>query len=638
MPGPPSAAATKAPPTFAPTQTYRKAPPAAGAASLPHTTQSPPPLPLPPTTGRPPQSVRYQKSVGGGGASLPHSASSGGVSLSPPSNYAKSPPSHGAPPTPSHGAPPPSVKSPPGGRPQHTSFGAPPPPPPLVLETSYQKSQAGPPPSSALASPHTSMSPRVKMPTTPRVSPPRAPSSRSPHASQQHTTSSLQSRPRHSPRRGHSQHHSSHHQPSTTDSHHHHHHHRSAPASPERGPRHLPDDHSSLPPHRISPRRPRAATVVVSSPHQEHHHHHHSRQQPHHSHGGRSHSHGGSHGAPRSPRTPRSQHQHHPQQHPYAAHHTSQPQGRVKTRSPPPPQHHHHQQQAHPPPLRDGHPDHRDRRDHDSMRRSASLYRSTEVHADDDAHLARISPRRSSGGGGGGGRRYVISPRGSGGGGSVGVGRAHPLPPAQSPRNRFPEDRYGYGAGDVEAYDEDDLIHPFARRDSVVRGQFVVEGCNYARFESAGQRCEASRRAFTTALRDDIVACVGRGVRRHDIMLRAAPGPVRGIVLEYDDERLASSPQMVDADWGIEFEYAIRVRSDAVQKQVGGLLYEALTSEEGLDLQEARHAWVRYVDEGADPGAIYTLTTQDATRRATGGRSVAMTNVGTGSGGHLRLQ
>ena len=215
----------------------------------------------------------------------------------------------------------------------------------------------------------------------------------------------------------------------------------------------------------------------------------------------------------------------------------------------------------------------------DEFLRSGSLYR--------DPSGRRSQTRQST----------SQSPRMSGGGRFDSYDRA--------PEDRIPEERYGYG---------DDLIHPFGRGDCVVRGSFVIEGCNFARFEASSKRPD-ERRMFTTAIRDDMVACVGQGVRRHDIMLRAAPGPIRGVVLEYDGRR-EMSPSLVDADWGIEFEYAIRVRSEATQKNVGLSLYTALTDANGLDLQESRHAWVRFIDQRANPADIYTLTTHDARSQA----------------------
>eukprot|EP01063_Lacrimia_lanifica_P008179 TRINITY_DN15295_c0_g1_i1.p1 TRINITY_DN15295_c0_g1~~TRINITY_DN15295_c0_g1_i1.p1 ORF type:complete len:478 (+),score=98.41 TRINITY_DN15295_c0_g1_i1:81-1436(+) len=172
--------------------------------------------------------------------------------------------------------------------------------------------------------------------------------------------------------------------------------------------------------------------------------------------------------------------------------------------------------------------------------------------------------------------------------------------------------RVGLRSDVVEAADEksDDSAQPFSRRDIVVRGSFVMEGCNYTKYD-VGPLREADRRAFTSAVRDDLVACIGQGVRRHDIMIRAAPGPMRNVTLEYPDD--VGIPAIVDADWGIEFEYAIRMRSDIAAQTATSTLYSTF-NQDGLDLQESRHAWLKFMDAAADPHKIFTLSSQDARR------------------------
>eukprot|EP01064_Diplonema_japonicum_P013273 TRINITY_DN2078_c2_g2_i1.p1 TRINITY_DN2078_c2_g2~~TRINITY_DN2078_c2_g2_i1.p1 ORF type:complete len:308 (+),score=53.21 TRINITY_DN2078_c2_g2_i1:62-925(+) len=149
-------------------------------------------------------------------------------------------------------------------------------------------------------------------------------------------------------------------------------------------------------------------------------------------------------------------------------------------------------------------------------------------------------------------------------------------------------------------------VHPFGRYDCVVRGSFIIEGLNYAKFQAPMSKDNVEhRKKFTTALRDDIIACVGQGVRRKDIMLRAAPGPIRGVVLEYDKYK-EDLPTLVDADWGIEFEYAIRSRNEVSQQHVGMMLFTSLREPGGLDVDDARQAWLRYIDPTVPPNNIYT--------------------------------
>eukprot|EP01060_Flectonema_neradi_P001434 TRINITY_DN1085_c1_g1_i1.p1 TRINITY_DN1085_c1_g1~~TRINITY_DN1085_c1_g1_i1.p1 ORF type:complete len:402 (+),score=76.29 TRINITY_DN1085_c1_g1_i1:38-1207(+) len=185
------------------------------------------------------------------------------------------------------------------------------------------------------------------------------------------------------------------------------------------------------------------------------------------------------------------------------------------------------------------------------------------------------SPRRES---------YSRSPRRS----------TSPRRPTFDTRDRAPEDRF---------YEVSNQQQPFGPHQRVVRGSFIIEGLNYAIYEAAGEGSD-SRRRFTTALRDDIIATVGQGVRRGDIMLRAAPGPVKGVTLEFDR---GTHPAIVDANWGIEFEYAIRSRDEIAQQRVGMTLFSALQDPHGLDLLETRKCWMRYLDPNTHPGGIIAI-------------------------------
>ncbi|KAJ9454045.1 hypothetical protein DIPPA_63357 [Diplonema papillatum] len=156
--------------------------------------------------------------------------------------------------------------------------------------------------------------------------------------------------------------------------------------------------------------------------------------------------------------------------------------------------------------------------------------------------------------------------------------------------------------------DEDD--HPFGPYDVVVRGSFVIEGLNFARYEASTHQT-STRSLFTKALRDDVIASVGHGVKRKDIMLRAAPGLIRGLVLEYDQPGDIVSPRVVGADWGIEFEYAIRVRDVNAQHNVGLSMYHALSQEGGLELHASRAAWLQ-VEPAAKASNIFTVNVEES--------------------------
>eukprot|EP00755_Sulcionema_specki_P026375 Sspe_Gene.85484::Locus_56239_Transcript_1_1_Confidence_1.000_Length_1240::g.85484::m.85484 len=160
-------------------------------------------------------------------------------------------------------------------------------------------------------------------------------------------------------------------------------------------------------------------------------------------------------------------------------------------------------------------------------------------------------------------------------------------------RDRAPEDRYCPNG----AVGSDGIPHDvFSPYDPIVRGTFLIDGVNFSKFEASRDRPQA-RKAFTTALRDDIITCVGQGVRRSDIILRASPGPINGVVLEYDTRsRHPESPALVDADWCMEIEYAIRARDAVAQQRIAQCLFESLCEPGGLDLYESRVAWAEYID------------------------------------------
>ena len=169
------------------------------------------------------------------------------------------------------------------------------------------------------------------------------------------------------------------------------------------------------------------------------------------------------------------------------------------------------------------------------------------------------------------------------------------------PRDRAPEDRF---------YEVTNQQHPFGPYQRVVRGSFIIEGLNYAIYAAAGEGSE-SRRRFTTSLRDDIIATVGQGVRRGDIMLRAAPGPVKGVTLEFDH---GTHPAIVDANWGIEFEYAIRSRDEIAQQRIGMMLFSSLQDPQGLDLLETRNCWMRHIDPNTHPSGIFAIPVPELER------------------------
>eukprot|EP01060_Flectonema_neradi_P007872 TRINITY_DN15588_c0_g1_i1.p1 TRINITY_DN15588_c0_g1~~TRINITY_DN15588_c0_g1_i1.p1 ORF type:complete len:308 (+),score=28.88 TRINITY_DN15588_c0_g1_i1:49-972(+) len=139
-------------------------------------------------------------------------------------------------------------------------------------------------------------------------------------------------------------------------------------------------------------------------------------------------------------------------------------------------------------------------------------------------------------------------------------------------------------------------------RGPVVRGSLRIEGINYSKYESIrGQT--SLQRGLTNGIRDDIISEAGNGTSREDILLRLSPGPIKTVVLDYDNSpKGRSSPSLVDADWCIDVEYVIETRSETAQLNIARSLYEALSRSE-LQLRSTSAAYVRYVDPDCRDGA-----------------------------------
>eukprot|EP01062_Namystynia_karyoxenos_P056111 TRINITY_DN4705_c0_g1_i1.p1 TRINITY_DN4705_c0_g1~~TRINITY_DN4705_c0_g1_i1.p1 ORF type:complete len:405 (+),score=73.89 TRINITY_DN4705_c0_g1_i1:78-1292(+) len=190
-------------------------------------------------------------------------------------------------------------------------------------------------------------------------------------------------------------------------------------------------------------------------------------------------------------------------------------------------------------------------------------------------------------------------------------------------RDLAPEDAFQKASAHV-AHAPPPAFDPYA---PVVRCGLRLEGVNFARVEAAkGRRVQLER--FLDALRDDIIAEVGNGVRREDILFRVTPGEIRHVVLSFEDSpkpplggtekraHLRSSedssrsgrsskgvagevpePKLLDADWAVLVDCAIRCRSVTSQRTVAQSLYNALA--EGLVVAQTREVYLREIDPQA---------------------------------------
>eukprot|EP01060_Flectonema_neradi_P010192 TRINITY_DN17305_c0_g1_i1.p1 TRINITY_DN17305_c0_g1~~TRINITY_DN17305_c0_g1_i1.p1 ORF type:complete len:476 (+),score=83.99 TRINITY_DN17305_c0_g1_i1:210-1430(+) len=146
----------------------------------------------------------------------------------------------------------------------------------------------------------------------------------------------------------------------------------------------------------------------------------------------------------------------------------------------------------------------------------------------------------------------------------------------------------------------------FGPYEPVVRGSLHIEGVNYAKYEAHKHRAKHVV-PFLDALRDDIISEVGNGVRREDILLQIFPGAIKAVVLHYnkieiDDQRddgeypLINDPKLVDAEWSVKCDYAIRARDVQRQQNIAIAIYTALGSEETFSTHKMSQVYRRLFD------------------------------------------
>eukprot|EP01063_Lacrimia_lanifica_P036903 TRINITY_DN7439_c0_g1_i1.p1 TRINITY_DN7439_c0_g1~~TRINITY_DN7439_c0_g1_i1.p1 ORF type:complete len:687 (+),score=167.40 TRINITY_DN7439_c0_g1_i1:57-2117(+) len=198
--------------------------------------------------------------------------------------------------------------------------------------------------------------------------------------------------------------------------------------------------------------------------------------------------------------------------------------------------------------------------------------------------------------------------------------RSARAPPAGlhfDPQDHAPEDRVDRGALTKQCLGaharQRDL--QFDRYDTVVRGSFHIEGVNYSKYEACRNRPYIAD-GFADAIRDDIISEVGNGVRRDDVKLRIYPGAIKTVVLHYDEDddparsAAAEPPRLVDAEWTMKVDYAIRSRDVMRQQNVAVAIYSAFTSSFGFTDEKTRGAYSASIDRGADVQKIKIVRSQ----------------------------
>eukprot|EP01062_Namystynia_karyoxenos_P040537 TRINITY_DN29551_c0_g1_i1.p2 TRINITY_DN29551_c0_g1~~TRINITY_DN29551_c0_g1_i1.p2 ORF type:complete len:351 (+),score=81.47 TRINITY_DN29551_c0_g1_i1:85-1053(+) len=192
---------------------------------------------------------------------------------------------------------------------------------------------------------------------------------------------------------------------------------------------------------------------------------------------------------------------------------------------------------------------------------------------------------------------------------------AAPGVPTFDPKDNAPED-----FATVRHRKPADYAHPaLDPRTPLVCGTLRLEGVSYARYESAKVIPERQK-AFTTALRDDLISEAGCGVTRDDILLRLIPGPIRSLVLDYahalePGHNRPGPPRVSDAEWCIDVEYAIATRDAETQRQVARALFDALAGGDA-SVPATRDAYVHHLHpDCADPGRIACVPTASAEDR-----------------------
>eukprot|EP01062_Namystynia_karyoxenos_P048634 TRINITY_DN3707_c1_g2_i1.p1 TRINITY_DN3707_c1_g2~~TRINITY_DN3707_c1_g2_i1.p1 ORF type:complete len:819 (+),score=144.23 TRINITY_DN3707_c1_g2_i1:77-2533(+) len=183
------------------------------------------------------------------------------------------------------------------------------------------------------------------------------------------------------------------------------------------------------------------------------------------------------------------------------------------------------------------------------------------------------------------------------------------------PRDRAPEDRSPRAAGPHDP----GFWMPFGNFEHVVRGSLQIEGVNYARFEQAKGEDEAAITDFFDALADDLIAVVGSRVRREDVRFRAFPGVIKTVTLHYGDmlaprpprgspER---DPRLVDAEWGLNVDYAVRAEDQASQRNIAMSIFNALSSPQGFPGQRAQAIYAQRIDGSPETARPLAITAPD---------------------------
>ncbi|KAJ9441738.1 hypothetical protein DIPPA_30868 [Diplonema papillatum] len=175
--------------------------------------------------------------------------------------------------------------------------------------------------------------------------------------------------------------------------------------------------------------------------------------------------------------------------------------------------------------------------------------------------------------------------------------------PSYDASDRGPEDRIGKMCTDPL----NDRPAQFDIYDPLIRGVVIMEGVNYARYETA--KDQPNRVAmFLDAIKADLISEVGNGVRLQDIVIKIYPGKIKTVVLHYDTRTAASArpdvaPALVDADWCMKVEYFIRSRDVQRQSNVAVALYTAFATDTFAG-SKSRSMYCKIIDPSADMNAI----------------------------------
>eukprot|EP01062_Namystynia_karyoxenos_P066749 TRINITY_DN60690_c0_g1_i1.p1 TRINITY_DN60690_c0_g1~~TRINITY_DN60690_c0_g1_i1.p1 ORF type:complete len:620 (+),score=150.28 TRINITY_DN60690_c0_g1_i1:118-1977(+) len=194
----------------------------------------------------------------------------------------------------------------------------------------------------------------------------------------------------------------------------------------------------------------------------------------------------------------------------------------------------------------------------------------------------------------------------------------HPVaPPADyDHRDRAPEDRtdaHAFMKREKDGADwlADTRLREFDLYDLLVRGSLIIDGVNYAKYEQARESDERMRLEFLDAIKDDLIGEVGNGVKREDIAIRIYPGQIKAVVLHYDKHRQREkAPALVDAEWSIRVDYAIRTRDSQRQRNIALSLYTTFRSAGGFRGEELKRKYhvLAGTEQFAQDGRVQEIT------------------------------